>query len=86
MSKISTTSLAMLTVAMWAVVVWIFDKKFDKEFPPEATLSVGTTEIRVTDKDVNRLKRFVSMAEGAKWGRYPADRVEVLCQLTPATT
>ncbi len=70
---------------MWAIAAWIMHKNFDKEFPPEVTLSVGTTEIRVTDKeDLNRLEVFVRMAERAKWERYPAERVEVLCQLTPA--
>lgn len=72
-----------LVAAGWGIT-WLAHKNFDKEFPPVVTLSVRTTEIRVTDKDVSRLKVFVQMAENAKWQRYPAEQAQILCQLTPS--
>ena len=77
--------LFLLAAVVWAVVFWAADRHFEKEFPPEVILSIGSTQITVIDtQDLDRLKKFVLMAENIGLMRYPAEKVGTRCLVMPS--
>lgn len=69
-------------------LVWAANKGWDTEFPPYATLSAGTVEVRVvTDKEnPARLKTLVGVATTIGWERYSAEKPFLRCDIVPLAT
>lgn len=71
-----------------AALVWVANRGWDTEFPPYATLSAGTVEVRVvTDKEnPARLKTMVGVATAIGWERYSVEKPFLRCDITPLAT